>query len=164
MKQKVKAEAILSTTGKLDSIATLVRTDSLEFDLAARIYSQDKNTAVNGGIMVNPATNSTMFTNDELQPADFIALRDLNIGEITEAFKSEDENGKEVYKIIHLRNRTSPHRANLREDYMVLQELALADKRQEVFQKWIDEKIEETYVRVDNSFAGCRFDRKGWIK
>jgi len=164
MKPKVKPEAIRSTTRKLDSIANLVRTDSVEFDLAARIYSQDVNTAVNGGIMVNPATNTTSFTMDELQPAEFIALRDLKVGEITEAFKSEDENGKEVYKIVRLRNRSSPHRANLKEDYIVLQEMALGKKKQDVFQRWIDEKIGETYVHVDNSFAGCQFARKGWIK
>jgi peptidyl-prolyl cis-trans isomerase SurA len=164
MKPKVKPEAIRATTRKLDSIATLVRTDSVEFDLAARIFSQDVNTAVNGGIMVNPATQTTSFTMDELQPAEFIALRDLKVGEITEAFKSEDENGKEVYKIIRLRNRSSPHRANLKEDYIILQEMALAKKKEEVFQDWIDEKIGETYVHVDNSFAGCQFARKGWIK
>jgi len=164
MKPKVKPEAIRSTNRKLDSIATLVRTDSVEFDLAARIYSQDVNTAVNGGIMVNPGTNTTTFTMDELQPAEFIALRDLKVGEITEAFKSEDENGKEVYKIVRLRNRSSPHRANLKEDYLVLQEMALEMKKQKVFQQWIDEKIEETYVHVDNSFAGCQFERMGWVK
>ena len=164
MKPNVKPEAIRATTRKLDSIANLVRTDSVEFDLAARIYSQDINTAVNGGIMVNPATNTTAFSLDELQPAEFIALRDLKVGEITEAFKSEDENGKEVYKIVRLRNRSSPHRANLKDDYIVLKEMALGMKKMEVFQLWIDEKIEETYVNVDNSFAGCQFSRKGWVK
>ncbi len=164
MKPNVKPEAIRSTARKLDSIANLVRTDSVEFDLAARIYSKDVNTTVNGGIMVNPATNTTAFTMDELQPAEFIALRDLKVGEITEAFKSEDENGKEVYKIVRLRNRSSPHRANLKDDYIVLKEMALGMKKKEVFQLWIDEKIEETYVNVDNSFAGCQFSRKGWVK
>jgi peptidyl-prolyl cis-trans isomerase SurA len=164
MKPKVKPESIRTTTQKLDSIAILVRTDSVEFDLAARIFSQDKNTAVNGGIMVNPGTNTTAFMDDELQPAEFIALRDLKVGEITEAFKSEDENGKEVYKIIRLRNRSSPHRANLKDDYMVLRDMALGRKKEQVFQQWIDEKIGETYVHVDNSFAGCDFSRKGWIK
>jgi peptidyl-prolyl cis-trans isomerase SurA len=164
MKPKVKPESIRATTQKLDSIANLVRTDSIEFDLAARIFSQDINTAVNGGIMVNPGTNTTAFMDDELQPAEFIALRDLKVGEITEAFKSEDENGKDVYKIVRLRNRSSPHRANLKEDYMVLQDMALGKKREQVFQQWIDEKIGETYIHIDNSFAGCDFSRKGWVK
>ncbi len=164
MKPKVKPEAILATTRKLDSIAILIRTDSVGFDLAARIYSEDINTAVNGGIMVNPATNSTSFAMDELQPAEFIALRDLNVGEITEAFKSEDENAKEVYKIVRLRTRSSPHRANLKDDYMVLQEMALGQKKEVVFQQWLLEKIEETYIHIDDSFAGCQFSRSGWVK
>ena len=42
--------------------------------------------------------------------------------------------------------------------------MALDMKKQKVFQQWIDEKIEETYVHVDNSFAGCQFDSKGWVK
>jgi peptidyl-prolyl cis-trans isomerase SurA len=164
MKPKTNPEAIRATTRKLDSIANLIRTDSLEFDLAARIYSKDEKTAVNGGVMVNPATNTTAFTMDDLQPAEFIAVRDLKVGEITDPFKSEDENGKEVYKIILLRSRSSPHRANLKDDYMVLKEMALNKKKQEVFQEWIDEKIGETYVHVDNSFAGCQFSRKGWLQ
>ena len=114
--------------------------------------------------MVNPATNTTAFSLDELQPAEFIAIRDLNLGEITEAFKSEDENGKEVYKIIRLRNRSSPHRANLKDDYMVLKEMTLEKKKKEVFRQWIDEKIVETFVRIDNSFAGCEFTRQGWTQ
>jgi peptidyl-prolyl cis-trans isomerase SurA len=119
---------------------------------------------VNGGVVVNPLNNTTEFEMDDLQPAEFVALRDLNVGEITDAFKAEDENGKEVYKIILLQNRTRPHRANLKDDYKVLQEMALERKKDEAIQTWLDEKIEETYVKIDNSFAGCAFHKKAWLK
>ncbi len=164
MKPRINPESIARTRSKLDSIATLIRTDSISFDLAARIFSQDKNTAVNGGVMVNPIDNTTQFELDDLQPAEFVALRDLKVGEITDPFKSEDENAKEVYKIIKLQNRTRPHRANLEEDYMVLQQMALGQKKELAFQEWLDEKIRDTYIRIDNSFAGCEFQKKGWGK
>jgi peptidyl-prolyl cis-trans isomerase SurA len=164
MKPRINPESIARTRSKLDSIATLIRTDSISFDLAARIFSQDKNTAVNGGVMVNPIDNTTQFELDDLQPAEFVALRDLKVGEITDPFKSEDENAKEVYKIIKLQNRTRPHRANLEEDYMVLQQMALGQKKEMAFQEWLDEKIRDTYIRIDNSFAGCEFQKKGWGK
>jgi peptidyl-prolyl cis-trans isomerase SurA len=164
MKPEINPGSIIATRNKLDSIAQLIRTDTVSFELAARIYSQDKNTAVNGGVMVNPLNNTTQFGMDELQPAEFVALRDLNVGEITDPFKSVDENGKEVYKIIYLQNRTKPHRANLKEDYMVLQEMALEKKKNDAYLLWLDEKIKETYVRIDNSFAGCEFRKKGWLK
>jgi peptidyl-prolyl cis-trans isomerase SurA len=164
MKPQIKPESITSTRNKLDSITMYIRTDTLSFDLAARIYSQDVNTAVNGGVMVNPINNTTEFELNDLQPAEFVALRDLDPGEITDPFKTEDENGKEVYKIILLQNRTRPHRANLKEDYQVLQDLALEHKKEEAYLLWLDEKIEETFIRIDNSFAGCDFQKKGWLK
>jgi len=164
MKPKIDPESTTATIRKLDSIATLVRTDSVDFKLAARIFSQDKNTAVNGGIMVNPMDNTTEFELDELQPAEFVALRDMNVGEITDPFKSEDENGKEVYKLILLQNRSRPHRANLKDDYIVLKNMSLSEKKDKAYLIWLDEKIEQTYISIDNSFAGCEFQKKGWIK
>ncbi|MFC2099035.1 peptidylprolyl isomerase, partial [Bacteroidota bacterium] len=164
MKPSIKPESIVATKRKLDSIARLIRLDSVSFELAARIYSQDKNTAVNGGITVNPVDLTTEFALDDLQPAEFVALRDLKVGEITDPFKAEDENGKEVYKIILLQNKTNPHRANLKEDYIVLQMMALQLKKEQAYHIWLDEKIKETYVKIDNSFAGCEFTKKGWFK
>ncbi len=164
MKPKIQPESIMATRRKLDSIARLIRTDTVSFNLAARIYSRDKNSAVNGGIMVNPVTNTTGFELDELQPAEFVALRNLKVGEITDAFKAEDENGKVVYKIILLRNQTKPHRANMKEDYIVLQQMALEKKKQEAYLLWLDEKIEETYIMIDNSFTRCEFEKDGWVK
>ena len=114
--------------------------------------------------MVNPNDNTTEFSMDELQPAEFVALRDVNVGEITNPFKATDENGKEVYKIILLQNRTRPHRANLKDDYKVLKGMALEHKKEEAFEEWMDEKIGETYVKIDNSFAGCNFHKKAWLK
>lgn len=164
MKPEIQSESITSTRNKLDSIAMYIRTDTVSFDVAARIYSQDVNTAVNGGVMVNPMNNTTEFELNNLQPAEFVALRDLDPGEITDPFKTEDENGKEVYKIILLQNRTRPHRANLKEDYQVLLDLALEQKKEEAYLLWLDEKVEETFIRIDNSFAGCDFQKKGWLK
>ncbi len=164
MKPKIDPQSTTFTIRKLDSIASLIRKDTVDFKLAARIYSHDKNTAVNGGIMVNPMDNTTQFELDELQPAEFVALRDLNVNEITDPFKSEDENGKEVYKVILLQNRTRPHRANLKDDYIVLKEMSLGEKKDKVYLIWLDEKIQETYISIDNSFAGCEFQKKGWIK
>jgi peptidyl-prolyl cis-trans isomerase SurA len=114
--------------------------------------------------MVNQLSGTTQFEMDDLQPAEYVALRDLNVGEVTPAFKAEDENQIELYKIILLRNRTKPHRANLKDDYMVLHDLALMKKQEDAYLEWMDEKIDETYIRIDNSFAGCRFQRQGWLK
>ena len=164
LKPKVNLEVLLATKNKLDSIANIIRIDTLNFELAARMYSQDKHTAVNGGLMVNSVDNTTRFELDQLKADEYVALRDLKVGEITSPFESTDEKNKQVVKIIKIRSQSEPHRANMKDDYMVLKTMALEDKKNEIFQDWLDEKINETFIRVDESFAGCEFSRKGWIQ
>ena len=164
MKPKVSPQAILETKNKLDSIATLVREDSMTFDIAAKRFSQDKNTFMNGGVVVNPKTGDTRFEMDDFSPEEYRAIRNLNPGEISDPFETTDENGKKVYKIVKLRTRSEPHRANLKEDYMYLQDMAIAHKKQEILANWIAEKRKETYISIDDSFKNCPFLKSGWIK
>jgi len=99
---------------------------------------------------------------NELQHEEFEAIRDLKVNEISEPFKSVDEKNKEVYKIIMLTDRSEPHRATLKQDYLVIQSMALQDKQNKIFNEWIDEKISTTYIHIDESFTGCHFSNKGW--
>ena len=164
MTPRVNQEALLATKNKLDSIADFIRKDSLSFELAARMYSQDKHTAVNGGLMVNPLDNTTGFELDQLQAVEYVALKDLQVGEITSTFVSEDENRRQVYRIIKIRAQSEPHRANIKDDYMVLKNMALKEKQDKIFDDWLDEKITETFIKVDESFAGCPFSRQAWMQ
>jgi peptidyl-prolyl cis-trans isomerase SurA len=161
---EVNQEALIATRNKLDSIADLIRKDSLSFELAARMYSQDRHTAVNGGLMVNPMDNTTRFELDQLEAEEYVALRDLGVEEITSPFESEDENRKQVYKIIKILSQSEPHRANLKEDYNVLKAMALQDKKDKIFQDWLNERIEGTFIRIDESFAGCPFSNQAWLQ
>jgi peptidyl-prolyl cis-trans isomerase SurA len=162
MKPKVDPNGVEKTILRLDSIANAIRKDSITFERAAFYYSQDKNTNVNGGRVVNPYDNSTEFVLNELQPEEFEAIRDLKVNEISDPFKSTDENRKDVYKIIMLTHRTEPHRATLKDDYLVIQKIALMDKQDKIFKEWIDEKIRSTYIHIDESFTGCQFSNKAW--
>lgn len=164
MRPKLDADAIANTISKLDSLANLIRYDSITFERAALYFSQDKKTNVNGGLVVNPIDNSTMFELDELQPNEYEVLRYMNVGEISEPFESVDENGKQVYKIVKLTKSTRPHRANLKEDYTLIQQMALVKKRDKVFNEWINEKITVTYIHIDGSFQGCSFNNPTWAR
>jgi peptidyl-prolyl cis-trans isomerase SurA len=162
VKPKVDLVGIQKTISRLDSIANLIRNDSMTFEMAARYFSQDIKTNVNGGQMVNPADNSTLFELDELQPAEYEVLRNMNIGEISQPFEAQDENAKTVYKIMKINKSTKPHKANIKEDYILLQQMALAAKSQDVLKDWIDEKIRTTYIHIDGSFKGCEFANPAW--
>lgn len=164
LKPKPDPTVIQTTRNKLDSLTGMIRIDSISFENAARYYSQDVQTNVNGGLRINPMTNTTRFEMDELDQTEYYAIRDLEIGEISRPFESIDDKGKPVYKIVRINSRTKPHRANLKEDYMVLQEMALAEKKNKIFHDWIQEKILVTHVQIDDSFKGCAFMYEGWVR
>ncbi len=164
MRPRPNPENLRNTRNKLDSISNEIQHDTLTFELAARMFSEDKHTAVNGGLMVNPVDNTTQFELDHLKPEEYTSLRDLEVGDMTEIIESTDENQKKIYKIIKIRSQSEPHRATIRQDYMILMSMAMANKKDKVFQEWLDEKMLDTYIMVDKAFTGCHFSNEGWIK
>jgi peptidyl-prolyl cis-trans isomerase SurA len=79
----------------------------------------------------------------------------MEVGDVSETYETVDHNNKTCYKILMLKSRTEPHRANLKQDYLLLQNMALNKKMQEVMNQWYRDKKERTYIRVDRSFKDC---------
>ena len=155
MNPKADANAKQKAIYKLDSLKTVVEADSLSFDWAAKYYSEDSKTSVNGGLLVNPQTQASTFELDQLPTKDYYIIRNMQVGDLSEPYESTDHNHKLCYKILYLKSRTEPHRANLKQDYMLLQDLALMYKNNEVLQEWYVEKKGSTYIRIDPAYRSC---------
>ena len=95
------------------------------------------------------------FELDQLPTKDYYMIRNMEVGDLTEAYESTDHKKKACYKVLYLKARTEPHRANLKQDYLLLQNMALQFKNNEVIAEWYREKKETTYSRVDPSFKQC---------
>jgi peptidyl-prolyl cis-trans isomerase SurA len=155
MRPKADANAKQEAIYKLDSLLSVIRADSISFDLAAKAYSEDERTSVNGGLLVNPQTMAATFELDQLPTKDYYIIRNMEVGDISEPYESVDHNQKTCYKILLLKERIEPHRANLKQDYLLLQEMALQKKNREVMEKWFEDKKKTTYIRIDPSFRNC---------
>lgn len=152
---------------ELDSIRTKILADSITFDLAARIYSQDPKSSINGGVMSDPNTGADYFEMDQLKPADYAVLREMKIGDISAPFESTDNEGRSgntLYKIIKLDDIKPSHTATLEDDFMVIQNYANNTKQVEAINKFIKEHQESTLIIIDDLFKKCNFERDGWIK
>jgi len=163
MNPKPNPEAIATAIGRLDTLVRLIRKDSLNWNVAAFRYSQDENTRYNGGLMINPRDHSTLFEMDQFEKADYEVIKNLKIGELSEPYQSRDEKNRIVYKTVKLKNQSDPHRANLRDDYSFLQAAALNEKMNKVIREWIDDKIETSYIYIDDSFRRCGLSNN-WLK
>jgi peptidyl-prolyl cis-trans isomerase SurA len=94
----------------------------------------------------------------------YIKIREMKVGEISDAFKTTDENNNEVFRIVKLDNVLPAHAANLKDDYQSLYDEALVKERTDVFEKWVKNKIAITYVKISDEFKSCAFLQKGWLK
>jgi peptidyl-prolyl cis-trans isomerase SurA len=166
IKPKVKPEQAAKAMSTLDSLANLIRKDSISFENAAMLYSSHKDSRINGGKLVktNPSERITWFTLEELNPEMYVKVRDMKHGEISEAFRTIDDDGNTVFRIVRLDNEIPAHRANLKDDYESLYIAALQDERSKTYRDWINKKIENTYIKVSNEFETCDFLKQGWLK
>lgn len=155
MNPKADANAKQKAIYKLDSLKTVIEADSISFDWAAKRYSEDRETSVNGGLLVNPQTQASTFQLDQLPTKDYYMIRNMKVKDLTEPYESTDHNHKICYKLIYLKTRSEPHRANLKQDYMLLQDLALMNKNNQVLNEWYEEKKQSTYIRRDVTYKNC---------
>ena len=163
MKPKTSPEAKQQAKSFLDSLSRIIRTDSITFKNAARGYSDDTDSRLSGGIIINPRTGDTKFEMDQLDKEMYYVIKDMKTGEISEPYETIDKNGNLVFKIVSITSRSKPHTANLKNDYKILQELTIQSKQQEFFGNWIKDKQKNTYTRIVDDYQTCIFSNKGWL-
>ncbi len=164
MKPKISYDEKQKVLNKLDSLVRNIRLDSIKFETAAMYVSQDEDTRLNGGQRVNPKTMNTKFKVDEFSGKEYYIIRNLKVGEISDPFEAEDDKGKTVYKIVKLQSRTEPHRANLKQDFDLIKNMAIADKRGKMVDNWITQNLKDVYFRIEDPYKGCDFRIKSWKK
>lgn len=149
---------------RLDSIKQLIDTGALDFNRAVMLYSQDKNTAMNAGVMINPNTGSSTFEYKDLAPEIAKLVYTMHEGEISEPFTMMDETkNREVCAIVRVKKKTDVHRANLEDDFQTIRSMLEQKLAAEFIQQWIEKKQRSTFVQIDPKWSGCDFQYPGWI-
>ena len=175
-------EELLQPARQLDSIANLIRKDSLSFEDAALRFSDDATTKHNGGIVSNhdvlarmgvydgARLTATRFLKEDFGAQggkaleDYNALIHLKIGEVSDSYQATDLMGNQMSKIVKLVDVIPAHVASLEDDYIRLEEMALTKKQDEVYNAWLAEKKRSMYVYIDPDYRSEELRRKGWVK
>jgi peptidyl-prolyl cis-trans isomerase SurA len=156
LRPKVSPYDLAMAKVELDSIANLIDEKTYTFEQAVMKFSDDPSKN-NSGLLINPATGTALFESDQLDPKVYFVIDKLEKGEISAPVQFQTEDKKDAYRILYLRNRTEPHQANLKQDYDKIQQWALEQKKQDVMNSWINDKIESTYVKINSKFRDCTF-------
>ena len=160
---KIEPNQLKEAKGKLDTIRKRLIENDISFQDAALAYSDEKETKFNGGVLINPQTGDTRFELTNLDPILYSQIRNLNDGQISQPIIEEERSGLKKYKILKVSNRFDEHVADYSLDYSKIKSLALKEKQLDLIQKWMNEKIESTYVNVNKDSKICSF-ANNWIK
>jgi len=165
LRPHVSAQDKIHSLEKLDSIRSII-TDSASatFEQAVLYFSQDKQTAMNAGVMMNPNTGSSKFEYQDLPQDVAKQIYQLKVGEISEPFLMMDETkNKEVCAIVKLKAKNDVHKANMVDDFQVIRSMLEQHQANEFIEDWIKKKQKEVYVHIDDKWRGCDFQYPGWV-
>lgn len=164
LRPRISATDKVNAIQKLDSIRQQILADSLQFEQAVIRFSQDKNTVMNAGLMINPNTGSSRFEYQDLAPEIAKQIYNLKEGEISQPFVMMDQTkNREVCAIVKVKKKTDIHRANLTDDFQAIKSMLEAKLGDELIHDWILKKQKTTYIQIDPEWQGCDFEYPGWI-
>lgn len=151
------SEGDLGETSKLLSrLRTRILQDSISFAKAAKENSDDRDTKNNGGLMMDPRTNSSFLPLDKIDPAVFFTIDTMKIGHITPPMPYRTEDGKDALRIIWLKAKRPPHQANLKDDYQKLAAATLNERKAKALDEWFEKNKGSVFIEIDPDYNDCK--------
>ena len=163
MMPKVSDQALRDAKEKITLIKKRIEDKEISFADAARTLSDEKETKANGGVLINPRTQDTHFELTKMDPTLYSQVSNLKENEISVPIIDEDPKGGKKYKLVMVTNRINEHTADYAKDYIKIKDLALKEKQIKAIGKWSDEKIKETYIKINGEYRDCEFTNN-WVK
>jgi len=160
---KVSDQALKDAKEKIVLIKRRIENGEISFSDAARTLSDEKETRANGGVLINPRTQDTHFELTKMDPSLYSEVSNLKDKAITTPILDDDQKTGKKYKIITVTDRIDQHTADYARDYVKIKDLALKEKQIKAIAKWSDEKIKETYVKINGEYKACIFTND-WLK
>ena len=162
---KVPVEALERAQNELDSVAQLIRNGDMTFEEACKKYSDD-DSKNNGGYLTNAGTGGNWISMRDLQELEqsypeyknlsFVISR-LEVGEVSDPVPMTTNENKDAFRLVMIKRKTEAHQANLKDDYSLVQNWAMNQKRQEAIGKWVREKAAKAYIHIDDTFKDTEF-------
>ena len=150
----ITKDEINDTKHLLDSIRKEIIANKMSFGEAVNKYSDDDGSKFSGG-SVTSADGSSYVNIDQLDKDMVIMLKTLKPGDISEPQVYQDDRGRQTVRLIYFRERTTPHKENLKEDYNRVSQRALEQKKIKKMESWFKEHIPNYYIYIDAEYHGC---------
>lgn len=156
IKPEITPEDVALAKTKLDSIRAMIIKDTMSFSVAVKKFSDKKSLSYdNDGLMTNPHTGNTLFEIADLEPDIYFAEDKLKVGEISHPIAQKDQAGEPFFVIVKLLSRSTPHKANLQQDYKKIADAALENKKNSFLIEWLIAHADNTHIEINPKYDNC---------
>lgn len=164
IKPLITSDMVQEAVTRADSVRAKLVSGTMPFSEAVGKYTTDDMTKITGGMFTDQQSGSALVLPAELDPSVVIQIEAMKPGEFSQPVEFTDaQTGDKLVRILYLRNRTEPHKANLKDDYARIQQVAYAEKQNEYLMKWIEGKVGTFFIKVDEEYKTCR-NVERWLK
>ena len=163
VKPEVTSADFQKALNTLDSIRTVLVSGKMTFQEAVGKFSTDEAAKRTGGMIADPQTGNTELDMTKLDPGMVLLIDSMKVGDYSIPHIFMTDAREKSCRIVLLRSRTTPHKANLKDDYSRIQEVALGQKKTQKMDSWVVSKLPSFYLKVSAEYQSCS-GIKGWIK
>ena len=155
LKPKFSSSSLKSASDKITSIKLEIDSNLLSFEEAIIEYSDD-DSKNNGGLIINPQTGTTQFTYEELDPSIRYMVEKMSEGDISKPSLTKSQDGTQAaYRLLKIKSKKLEHKANVIDDFDLLKEYALANKKQTVLDNWVTDNLDATFISLSPELSKC---------
>ncbi len=162
IKPKLTQENLQEAKAYLDSVSASIDRGEISFEDAARRFSEEELTKFNAGQMSNLQSGDNKFEVSQLDRGLFTLINSLEVGEISKPSFYQTVDQREAFRIVRVDHKYAPHKANLELDFTRIKGFALQDKQKRIVEEWKEEKLLETFVKVNQGYYPCEEKLSGW--
>ena len=163
LRPKLTQDAIEEAKKRIEKIRKSIIDGSISFSDAALEVSDEDETKFDGGQLRNPETQDYNFELTKMDPELYAQIQNLKDNEISPIYQDQDRINQIKFKILTVTQRTDEHEADFAKDYLKIKELALQEKQLKTISSWQEEKIMDTYIKINGDLRDCQFN-SNWFK
>jgi peptidyl-prolyl cis-trans isomerase SurA len=162
LQPRIQDEDMYKANKFLDSLSQRINLGGISFAEAALQYSDDKETKYNGGLLINPETNTSRLSPEKMDRLLFFQVDSMKLNEASKPLIMQTSEGQQAYRIVMVKSRTKPHRANLKDDYQKIQEVVQEEKKAKAVNDWIERKRKNIFIQIMNDYDVCKEALQHW--
>jgi len=162
LQPRIQDEDLYKAYQFLDSLSAKINLGGISFAEAAMQFSEDKETKNNGGLIINPETNTTRLLPDKMDRMLFFQVDSMELNQVSRPLQMQTDERQMAYRIVTVKSRTKPHKANLKDDYQKIQEVVLQEKQAKAVNDWVDKKRKNTYIQIMFDYDICKQALQHW--